>query len=130
LTTDDLQDVPYETVSFGFGTGRPMKVFDEEDLEAAAIAKHGKEELAKKRAAREKRENNKRKRDEALATATDPAVEERNQKIIGKWDLEITSPERCAGTKAELVFGCLPPTGWPGKIISFFLYRSVVELHI
>lgn len=73
------------------------------------------EELAKKRAAREKRENNKRKRDEELAAAMDPTVVERNEKIVGKWDLEIRSPERCAGTKAELVFGCPPPTGWPGK---------------
>jgi hypothetical protein len=92
-----------------------MKAYEEEELEAAALAKYGKEELAKKRAAREKRENNKRKRDEELAAAMDPTVVERNEKIVGKWDLEIRSPERCAGTKAELVFGCLPPTGWPGE---------------
>lgn len=136
LTTDDLRDLPMESVYMGFGTGPPTKVYFEEDLEAAAIAKHGKEGLAKKRASREKRESNKRKREEEAAAAIDPAVVaekeriiERNMKIVGKkWDLEITSPERVAGTKAELKFGCLPPTGWPGKFVSsnYFHYACDV----
>lgn len=57
----------------------------------------------------------KRGRTTSIAAAMDPTVVEKNKKIVGKWDLEIRSPERCAGTKAELVFGCLPPTGWPGE---------------
>ena len=116
LTTDDLRDLPKQSIYCGFGTGPPMKVYDENDLEEAALSKHGRAGLAKKRAAREKRESNKRKREEEAAAAVDPAVAERNAKIVGrKWDLQITSPESVAGTKAELVFGCLPPTGWPGK---------------
>jgi hypothetical protein len=127
LTADDLRDLPAESLSFGFGTGRPMKLYSEEDLEAAAVAKHGREGLAKKRGMRKKRESNKRKREEEAAAVVDPEeaaekqrVTERNLKIVGrKWDLVITSPERAAGTKAELVFGCLPPTGWPGEQIIF-----------
>ena len=116
LTTDDLRDLPKQSIYCGFGTGPPMKVYNENDLEEAALSKHGRAGLAKKRAAREKRESNKRKREEEAAAAVDPAVAKRNAKIVGrKWDLQITSPESVAGTKAELVFGCLPPTGWPGK---------------
>lgn len=127
LTADDLRAVPRETLSFGFGTGRPMNVFDDADLEAAAIAKHGIAGLAKKRAARQKREENKRKRDESAAAVEAPLkkqereakaamVRERNMRIVGEpWDLIITSPESVAGTKAELVIGSMPPTGWPGE---------------
>lgn len=132
LTSDDLHDLPKQSIYCGFGTGAPMKVYDENDLEEAAVSKHGREGLAKKRAAREKRESNKRKREEEAAAAIDPAVAERNMKIVGpKWDLQITSPESVAGTKAELVFGCLPPTGWPGKLtrqnISIKLFYLVLS---
>lgn len=137
LAADDLHALPKQSLYGGFGTGRAMNLFDESDLEAAAIAKHGEAGLAKKRAAREKREGNKRKRAEAAEEAeeaelaADPKlaakkqardaeaaeVKERNMRIVGKpsWDLTITSPESVVGTKAALLIGRLPPTGWPGE---------------
>mmetsp|Transcript_15229 Transcript_15229/g.33134 ORF Transcript_15229/g.33134 Transcript_15229/m.33134 type:complete len:251 (+) Transcript_15229:288-1040(+) len=136
LSADDLSEVPRETLYGGFGTGRAMYIFNEDDLEAAALAKHGEMGLAKKRAARQKREENKRKRavaaaeTEAAMLAANPALEakkqrleikaakvrERNLRIVGKpWELTITAPQRVAGTKAELVIGNMPPTGWPGE---------------
>jgi hypothetical protein len=46
-----------------------MWLFAETDLEAASVAKHGAAGYAKKVAARQKREANKRKRDESAAVA-------------------------------------------------------------
>ena len=67
LTTDDLIDLPRRSQKAMFGCGRGSTFYREEDLQAAAIRTHGMAGLAKKRAAREKREDNKRKRDEDAA---------------------------------------------------------------
>lgn len=150
LTAADLAEVPRQTLYGGFGTGRAMYLFDEDDLEAAALAKHGEIDLAKKRAARQKREENKRKRAVATAEAEaavlvaypalaakkqrqeakDSKLRERNLRIVGKpWELTITAPERVAGTKAELVIGNMPPTGWPGERNYMLMYwNSIIYL--
>ena len=69
LTADDLHALPRTTLYGGFGTGRASYLFNENDLEAAAIAKHGEAGYAKKVAARQKRLDNKRRRDEEAAAA-------------------------------------------------------------
>ena len=84
-------------------------------------------------AARQKRVDNKRKREEdavqaeAAFLAANPDIAakkkkedemaakqaERNRRIQGKpWKLIITKPEKVAGTPAELVFECFPPIGF------------------
>jgi hypothetical protein len=133
LTADDLRDLPAESLSFGFGTGRPMKLYSEEDLEAAAVAKHGREGLAKKGGMRKKRESNKRKRKEEATAIVDPEeatekqrVTERNLKIVGrKWDLVITSPERL-GQRRSLFSGAFLPQG--GQVSKSFLFADDVRI--
>lgn len=143
LNADDLKFLPRETSYGGFGTGRAMNFFREEDLLQAAIAKYGEEGYAKKKAARTKRQENKRKREEAQEAAeiekenqhqaellTNPklakkeaaakqkaaTILKRNEKVAGEpWNLTIVSPENVAGTKATLQIKSLPPTGWPGE---------------
>ena len=62
MTTQDLLHVPYNSESYGFGTGRPIKWYSLKALEDAALAKHGAAGLAKKRAAREKRRLNQQRK--------------------------------------------------------------------
>lgn len=70
LGTDDLQSVRFHTdPNHGFGCGRPVKWYTIETIQAAALRKHGEAGLAKKRAARAKRDENKRKKEEAAAAA-------------------------------------------------------------
>ena len=139
LTASDLHDLPHKTFYGGFGTGRAMNIYNEDDLKRKAIEKHGEAGYAKKVSAREKREANKRKRaeDEARAEeemlASNPALaakkqreedkkvenSKRNAKIQGKpWKLVITSPEEFEGTKAELVFRDFPPIGMGKRVIN------------
>ena len=137
LTADDLHALPRTTLYGGFGTGRASYLFNETDLEAAAIAKYGETGYARKVAARQKRLDNKRRRDEEAAAAeasflkSNPDVAakkrkqeenakklvEQNKKIQGEkpWNLVIISPESVAGTKAVLMMKDFPPIGWPGK---------------
>lgn len=139
LTADDLHALPRTTLYGGFGTGRASYLFNETDLEAAAIAKYGEAGYAKKVAARQKRLDNKRRRDEEAAATevsflkSNPDIAakkrkqeenakklvERNRKIQGEkpWNLVMTSPESVAGTEAVLMMKDFPPIGWPGKIL-------------
>ena len=142
LNADDLKGLPRETLYDEFGTGRPMWMYRHLDLRKAAIAKYGEEGYAKKVAARTKRLENKRKREEAQAAAevekenqrqaaiaADPKLAEkerrkkqkadeilqRNLRIAGGvWELTITEPESVAGTDATLQIKELPPMGIPG----------------
>lgn len=143
LTAKDLKSLPRETLYLGFACGRATWLFDPSDLEAAAIAKYGKETFAKKLAARQKRENNKRKREAAAeaaeaeqekrrqaAIAANPVLAKqettkkqkqgtllrRNKEIVGPhWGLTMLSPERVAGTEASLFIGSFQLCGLPGE---------------
>ena len=58
-----------------------MWLFAETDLEAASVAKHGAAGYAKKVAARQKREANKRKRDESAAVAKENVANVRQEEL-------------------------------------------------
>ena len=64
LTTDDLIELPFESFSFGFATGRPLHFYDRGDLEQVAVRKHGADVLESKRQKRVKRQANKLKKEE------------------------------------------------------------------
>lgn len=60
LTTDDLRMLPHRSEGYlGFGTGPPMKCYRHSNLIEAALAKHGRDGVVKKLAAKDKRERNK-----------------------------------------------------------------------
>ena len=40
------------------------------------------------------------------------ALEDRNQRLVGEWDLEVAGPESVKGTKATLVMKDMPPDSW------------------
>jgi len=81
LTTQDLQCLPYQSESMGFGTGRPTKWYQCNDLEVAAQAKHGAAGLAKKRAARQKREENQRQKEQAALKAQQMLKQQQQQPV-------------------------------------------------
>ena len=68
LTPDDLLDLHYESFGGGIGCGAPRKYYTITDLQARSLRKHGEAGLAKKVAARNKRESNKRQRQEEAAS--------------------------------------------------------------
>ena len=70
LTPDDLRLLRCHERGGGFGCGAPSKFYESQQLEAAAIQKHGRAGYEAKLAARQKREGKKRQREAEAAEAT------------------------------------------------------------
>ena len=68
----------------GFGTGRASYLFNEDDLKAAAIAKHGEAGYAKKVASRQKGLDNKRRRDDEEAATAEASFLKSNPDVAAK----------------------------------------------